>query len=146
MHTKFERLLSKSLTTLEVMTYYLVVHTGPGGCPQEALGIGEDTAADCGLHLTHRASSVAWPGTQKKRKNADPALPRSPSGNKDNLIMNFISRAPFRVKHARCPCGNNDNLIMNFISRAPFRVKHARSPCANNDNLIMILFLERLSV
>ena len=30
MHTKFERLLSKSLTTLEVMTYYLVVHTGPG--------------------------------------------------------------------------------------------------------------------
>ena len=28
MHTKFERLLSKSLTTLEVMTYYLVVHTG----------------------------------------------------------------------------------------------------------------------
>ena len=30
MHTMFERLLSKSLTTLEVMTYYLVVHTGPG--------------------------------------------------------------------------------------------------------------------
>ena len=30
MHAKFERLLSKSLTTLEVMTYYLVVHTGPG--------------------------------------------------------------------------------------------------------------------
>ena len=30
MHTKFERLLSKSLTTLEVMTHYLVVHTGPG--------------------------------------------------------------------------------------------------------------------
>ena len=29
-HTKFERLLSKSLTTMEVMTYYLVVHTGPG--------------------------------------------------------------------------------------------------------------------
>ena len=30
MHTKFERLLSKSLTTFEVMSYYLVVHTGPG--------------------------------------------------------------------------------------------------------------------
>ena len=30
-HTKFERLLSKSLTTLEVMTYNLVVHMGPGG-------------------------------------------------------------------------------------------------------------------
>ena len=29
MHAKFERLLSKSLTTLEVMAYYLVVHTGP---------------------------------------------------------------------------------------------------------------------
>ena len=30
MHAKLERLLSKSLTTLEVMAYYLVVHTGPG--------------------------------------------------------------------------------------------------------------------
>ena len=30
MHTKLERLLSNSLTTLEVMSYYLVVHTGPG--------------------------------------------------------------------------------------------------------------------
>ena len=30
MHAKFERLLSKSLTTLEVMAYYLVVHAGPG--------------------------------------------------------------------------------------------------------------------
>ena len=30
MHAKFERLLSKSLTTLEVMAYYLVVHMGPG--------------------------------------------------------------------------------------------------------------------
>ena len=29
MHAKFKRLLSKSLTTLEVMAYYLVVHTGP---------------------------------------------------------------------------------------------------------------------
>ena len=29
MHVKFERLLSKSLTTLEVMAYYLVVLTGP---------------------------------------------------------------------------------------------------------------------
>ena len=33
MHTKFERLLSKSLTTLEVVMYYLVVHTGPGQEP-----------------------------------------------------------------------------------------------------------------
>ena len=32
MHTKFERLLSKSLTTMEVMTYYLVVYTGPESC------------------------------------------------------------------------------------------------------------------
>ena len=50
MHTKLERLLSKSLTTLEVMTYNLVVHTGPDGvstdrhrqaqhfvCPNESL-------------------------------------------------------------------------------------------------------------
>ena len=34
MHTKLERLLWKSLTTLKVMTYYLVVHTGPN-LPQE---------------------------------------------------------------------------------------------------------------
>ena len=39
MHTKFERLLWKSLTTLEVMTYYLVVHTGP------RCGIGTPCAA-----------------------------------------------------------------------------------------------------
>ena len=30
MHTKFKCLLSKSLTTLEVIMYYIVVHTGPG--------------------------------------------------------------------------------------------------------------------
>ena len=30
MYAKLERLLSKSLTTLEVMAYFLVVHTGPG--------------------------------------------------------------------------------------------------------------------
>ena len=29
MHVKLERLLWKSLTSLEVMAYYLVVHTGP---------------------------------------------------------------------------------------------------------------------
>ena len=32
MHAKLERLLSKSLTTFEVMSYYLVVRTGPGFC------------------------------------------------------------------------------------------------------------------
>ena len=32
MYAKLERLLSKSLTTLEVMAYYLVVHTGPEQC------------------------------------------------------------------------------------------------------------------
>ena len=31
MHTKLEHLLWKSLTTMEVMAYDLVVHTGPGG-------------------------------------------------------------------------------------------------------------------
>ena len=36
MHTKFERLLSKSLTTLEVVTYYLVVHTGQGQADKQA--------------------------------------------------------------------------------------------------------------
>ena len=36
MHTKLERLLSKTLTTFEVMTHYLVVHMGP-----DALDFGE---------------------------------------------------------------------------------------------------------
>ena len=34
MHTKFECLLSKSLTTLEVMVYHLVVHTDPDPVPE----------------------------------------------------------------------------------------------------------------
>ena len=37
------------------------------GCPQEALGTGWDTAADCGLHLTHRTEDLAWLGTRKKK-------------------------------------------------------------------------------
>ena len=44
MHTKLERLLSKSLTTLEVMTYYLVVHTGPG---LTADGVGPRGTVNC---------------------------------------------------------------------------------------------------
>ena len=39
-----------------------------GGCPQEALGTGGDTAADCGLGLTQQTEDLAWPGTQKKKK------------------------------------------------------------------------------
>ena len=38
-----------------------------GGCPQEALGTGWDTAADCGLRLTHRTEDLTWLGTQKKK-------------------------------------------------------------------------------
>ena len=38
------------------------------GGPQEALGTGWDTVADCGLRLTHRTENLAWPGTQKKKK------------------------------------------------------------------------------
>ena len=47
MHTKFERFLSKSLTTLKVVTYYLVVHTGPG--LQEVKVGGLETATSKGL-------------------------------------------------------------------------------------------------
>ena len=39
MHTKLERLLSKSLTTLEVVTHYLVVHTGPEPAVGKGLAI-----------------------------------------------------------------------------------------------------------
>ena len=47
MHAKLERLLSKSLTTLEVMAYYLVVHTGPGTPTEYKVKeiIGTDTGA-----------------------------------------------------------------------------------------------------
>ena len=37
-HTKFERLLSKSPTTMEVMAYDLVVHTGPEGTAGQMVG------------------------------------------------------------------------------------------------------------
>ena len=37
-----------------------------GGCPQEALGTGSDTAAHCTLCLTHQTEDLAWPGTQKE--------------------------------------------------------------------------------
>ena len=46
-----------------------------GGCPQEALGSGQDTAADCRLRLTHRTEDIAWPGTQKKKKCLAPSQP-----------------------------------------------------------------------
>ena len=46
MHTKLERLLSKSLTTLEVMAYYLVVHTGPG-VSESALGLTGSMSVCC---------------------------------------------------------------------------------------------------
>ena len=42
-----------------------------GGGPQEALGTDWDTAADCGLRLTHRTENLAWPGTQKKKKETE---------------------------------------------------------------------------
>ena len=38
------------------------------GCPQEDLGAGCDTAADCRLRLTHRTEVLVWTGTQKKKK------------------------------------------------------------------------------
>ena len=36
------------------------------GCPHKALRNSWDTVADCGLCLTHRTESLAWPGMQKK--------------------------------------------------------------------------------
>ena len=43
-----------------------------GGGPQEALGTSWDTAADCGLGLTHWTENLAWPGMQKKKKKYEP--------------------------------------------------------------------------
>ena len=39
-----------------------------GECPQEALGTGGDTVADCELSVSHRAENLAWMGTLKKKK------------------------------------------------------------------------------
>ena len=39
-----------------------------GGCQQEALGSGWDTAADCGPHLTHRTEDQTWPGTEEEEE------------------------------------------------------------------------------
>ena len=50
MHAKLERLLSKSLTTLEVMAYYLVVHTGPE--------LHRDQTAVLGVPTSDRQSGV----------------------------------------------------------------------------------------
>ena len=37
-----------------------------GGRPQETLGTGRDTVADCGFCLIRRTENLAWPRTQKK--------------------------------------------------------------------------------
>ena len=59
MHTKFERLLSKSVTTLEVMTYYLVVHTGPRKD-------GQDGAKDyCKSVARGDITVIGWAGRDK---------------------------------------------------------------------------------
>ena len=54
MHTKFERLLSKSLTTLAVMTYYLVVHILAGSTGLQVISsksIRPDLAGSTGLQV-----------------------------------------------------------------------------------------------
>ena len=40
-----------------------------GGCPQEALGTGWDTVADCELRRTHWTEDLAWPGAQKNKNH-----------------------------------------------------------------------------
>ena len=58
-HTKLERLLSKSLTTLEVMAYYLVVHTGP--CPPPENG----QAMSAGPPAVKRTGDERWSACSK---------------------------------------------------------------------------------
>ena len=68
MHMKFERLLSKSLTTLEVMTDYLVVHTGLGVSERcvrlkhrATRGVAVSMSAFLACHQCYCAgSSLAW--------------------------------------------------------------------------------------
>ena len=59
MHSKFERLLSKSLTTLEVMTYYLVVNTGPVQTVKRAATLREMLHVKLAVSLSH---SILTPG------------------------------------------------------------------------------------
>ena len=63
MHAKFERLLLKSLTTLEVMAYYLVVHTGH----------------DSTIKKTHCESGIRTQGMPLSRRTPFPLGQRGPA-------------------------------------------------------------------
>ena len=76
MHTKFERLLSKSLTTLEVMSYYLVVHTGPGVGIMEADDHQVTTVFTIqpSFHYRHSTNQVSWSVTIVGERAVTPHL------------------------------------------------------------------------
>ena len=74
MHAKLERLLSKSLTTLEVMAYYLVVHTGPdgpngaqNGNPGEGTDPEDDQAEGGRLMIIVQKEGSTWSRTELDR-------------------------------------------------------------------------------
>ena len=72
--------------------------TKSGGCPQEALGTGWDTAADCRLRLTHWTEDLAWSGTQKKKKKLA-ILPHHsiPTQGFPSLALTLCSQVPVRA-------------------------------------------------
>ena len=80
MHAKFERLLSKSLTTLEVMTYYLVVHTAPAWFP-------------CDLHhWIWSTRSIVY--TRKNKKKNKKTLNSIVHLDRNNSCNSVIAKKP----------------------------------------------------
>ena len=89
MHTKFKRLLSKSLTTLEVMTYYIVVHTGPGQQP-----LGSSWSHPGGIRSAELPSMYQVLGSANVCLLAG-CLTSSPWDNRTGylLILSYLSRS-----------------------------------------------------
>ena len=108
MHTKFERLLSKSLTALEVMSYYLVVRTGPGwlvGCftpqqhatetdlPRQVYTLPHFEVADPTFYLTQSHHLVGLvvrrPPRERKILGSNPACAGIFSGSSHTSDLNI---------------------------------------------------------
>ena len=99
MHAKLERLLSKSLTTLEVMAYDLVVHTGPGQVSIKVLvrsvTTSTRTSVSCVFYLTGTylnnvnvsPNGVDLPSVQPMTTSASPSSSPPPTAGKDWLIQ-----------------------------------------------------------
>ena len=92
MHTKLESLLSKSLTTLEVMTYYLVVHTGPAETVWRSATVRE-VAVQTRARMHHKVGLVGLvvrrPPRERKVPGSNPACAGIFSGSSHTCDLNI---------------------------------------------------------